>query len=224
VPTVDLTLARRLQTELRLERAVETGTYLGGTTRALAGLFPSVVTIERSEELHREATLRLQDLANVQALQGHSVDRLPEVVDVDAPTLYFLDGHWSDGVTAGADDECPVLRELRAIGAGHPGDCLVIDDARLFMAAPPPPHDPTAWPTLLEVLDAVRTDRPNHHVTILEDQILAVPQEGRGIVDAHGQSLLLREQQSGWREQAQAFREMLGERLRRRADGGGAPS
>lgn len=215
VPTVDLTLARRLQMELRLERAVETGTYLGDTTRALAGLFPSVATIERSADLHRETAIRLQDLANVQALQGHSVDRLPEVVDPDTPTLYFLDGHWSDGVTAGADDECPVLRELRVIGPGHPKDCLVIDDARFFTSLPPPPHDPAAWPTLLEVLDAIRADRPEHHVTLLGDQVLAVPQAGRSIVDAHGQSLLLRDAAPRLLERAQAAGRGLRERLRR---------
>ncbi len=216
VPTVDLTLARRLQAELRLERAVETGTYMGDTTRALAGVFSSVVTIERSPELHRKAARRLGDLPRVQALQGHSADRLPEVADAETSTLYFLDGHWSDGVTAGADDECPVLRELEAIGAGHPMDCLVIDDARLFTSAPPPPHDPAAWPTLVEVLDVIRADRPDHHVTLLEDQILAVPPEGRSIVDAHGQSLLLRNDAPGWAQRAQSVARSLRERLGRR--------
>jgi hypothetical protein len=216
VGTVDLALARRLRGELDLERAIETGTYLGGTARRLATIFPRVVTIERSADLHAQAAAGLQDLPLVEVLHGHSVDRLLELADPELPTLYFLDGHWSAGMTAGADDECPVLREVAAIGSGNPNDCLVIDDARLFAAPPPPPHDRDAWPTLLEVLDAIRAARPDHHVTILDDQILAVPRAGKTVVDAHGQSLLPEEPRPGWRDRAQGLAKALGERLRRR--------
>ena len=187
--SVDLDLARQLRDELALERAVETGTYLGTTTRALAGVFPPVVTIERSPELHSDAVESLGDLPGVEALQGHSADQLPAVSDPGTPTLYFLDGHWSSGVTAGEDDECPLLRELQGIGAGNPGACLIVDDARLFTAPPPPPHDPHAWPTQLEVFDTIRADRLDHHVTVLGDQILAVPRRAKSIVDAYGQRI-----------------------------------
>ncbi|HYJ00530.1 MAG TPA: hypothetical protein VEX36_12745 [Thermoleophilaceae bacterium] len=214
--TVDLSLARRLRQDLRLDRAVETGTYLGITARRLAEVFPAVVTIELSEQLHATAAAALRDVPQVKALQGHSVDRLPEVADPKRPALYFLDGHWSAGVTVGANDECPLLRELSAIGPGNPSDCLIVDDARLFAAPPPPPHDPAAWPTLLEVFDAIRSDRPDHHITILEDQIVAVPQQARAIVDAHGQSLLMREQQPDWRARVLALAQAARDRLRRR--------
>jgi hypothetical protein len=205
--SIDLALAGRLRERLGLARAVETGTYQGATTRELAGVFPTVITIELSEELHRDAVTGLRDLTNVTPLQGHSADRLSDVADPEAATLFFLDGHWSGGVTAGADDECPVLRELAAIGAGNPEDCIFIDDARLFLAAPPPPHDPEAWPTLLDVINAIRADRPDHHITVLEDQIVAVPQEGKPIIDAHGRALLSPE----------AARPSLLERLRQAA-------
>jgi len=36
-----------------------------------------------------------------------------------------------------------VLDELAAIADGHPDDSIVIDDARLYAAAPPPFHDTT---------------------------------------------------------------------------------
>ena len=38
-------LAAELRAELDLERAIETGTYRGGSARLLAGIFPSVTTI-----------------------------------------------------------------------------------------------------------------------------------------------------------------------------------
>ena len=213
--TVDLALARRLREQLDLERAIETGTYLGGTARRLGTIFPRVVTIERSAELHAQAAAALQDLPIVEVVHGHSADRLLELADPELPTLYFLDGHWSAGMTAGADDECPVLREVAAIGSGNPNDCLVIDDARLFAAPPPPPHDPEAWPTLVEVLDAIRAARPDHHITVLDDQILAVPRAGKAVVDAHGQSLLPAAPPLRWRDRAQGLADGLRKRLGR---------
>lgn len=184
--SVDLTFASELVAAAGLRRAVETGTYRGRTARALAGIFPSVVTIELSPELHRQAVEALRDVSAVQALQGHSAQVLRDVHDPDVPTFYFLDGHWSAGVTAGAGDQCPVLDEIRAIGAGHPDDCLLIDDARLFASAPPPPMDPQAWPTLVEVFDAIREQRPDHRVTVLGDQVIAVPERARVALDAYG--------------------------------------
>lgn len=184
--TVDLTFAADLRDRLRLQRAVETGTFRGVTARALAGVFPRVVTIELSAALHARAVASLSDLPGVDALQGHSASRLREVSDKAFPSLYFLDGHWSGGMTEGAEDECPVLDELGAIGAGHADDCLIVDDARLFTSAPPPPHNAEQWPTLLNLLDAIRAVRPEHHVTVLDDQIIAVPMRARAAVDAHG--------------------------------------
>ena len=213
---VDEDLISRLQAELRLERAIETGTYLGETTRALAAIFPAVVTIERSEQLYRDAAEAMRSLANVKVLHGHSAERLPAVVDPSAPSLYFLDGHWSAGITVGADDECPLLQELEVIGQGAAADCIIIDDARLFAAPPPPPHDPDAWPTLLEVLDALRALHPAHHLTVLGDQVIAVPAEAKQAVDRYGQSLLEEPAQSPRQRIAQAAGALVG-RFRRPA-------
>ncbi|RKQ92885.1 hypothetical protein C8N24_2741 [Solirubrobacter pauli] len=184
--SVDLQLASDLKTALGLRRAVETGTFRGQTARGLAGVFESVLTIELSVELHRSAQEALRDTPAVTALQGHSVPVLEQVADPALPTLFFLDGHWSGGPTAGADDECPVLEELAAIGTGHPDDCILIDDARLFTASPPPPHKPEAWPTLLETIDALRAQHPEHHITLLDDQVIAVPARARRVIDAYG--------------------------------------
>jgi hypothetical protein len=184
--TIDLRLATELRDELGLKRAIETGTYRGLTARALAPVFGSVVTIELSRSLHERAARALGDVANVEAIQGDSRQVLAGIARAEMPTLYFLDGHWSGGVTDGAGDECPLLGELAAIGPGHPQDCLVIDDAHLFTSAPPPPHDPAQWPTITEVFDAIRSKRPGHAVTLIDDQVLAVPQRAKPVIDRYG--------------------------------------
>lgn len=184
--TVDPGFALDLRNALNLRRAVETGTFQGVTARSLADLFVDVVTIELSPEIQAAAAQALSDLPNVRSVQGHSGVLLREVADAATPTLYFLDGHWSGGETAGVEDECPVLDEIAAIGSGHPNDCLIVDDARLFTSSPPPPHRAEQWPSLLQVFDALRALHPTHLITVLGDQIIAVPRAAKGALDAHG--------------------------------------
>jgi hypothetical protein len=181
-------LVRELREDLDLERGIETGTFRGGGARLLGSLFPEVASIELSPALHEAAAAAVADMPHVRLLQGDSREWLPRLVDPSKPTLYFLDGHWSGGVTAGEESECPVMDELRAIAGGHPDDCIVIDDARHLAAPPPPPHDPSHWPDLVEVLDLVRAIRPDHHVTVLHDQIIGVPARARGPVDEFGRT------------------------------------
>lgn len=185
---VPLDLARELRDRLTLRRGVETGTYTGLGARRLALIFDDVTTVELSSELHAAAARALADEPRVTALQGHSAEVLPKLVGTgQVPTLWFLDGHWSGGPTAGGQDECPVMAELDALRGAHPDDVILIDDARLFAAAPPPPHDPQQWPGLAAIFDRLRDVRPGSHVTMLADEILCVPPRARDLVDAFGQ-------------------------------------
>jgi predicted O-methyltransferase YrrM len=186
--SIDVALATELRDRLDLKRAVETGTYQGITARRLATIFGEVVTIELSKELHESASRALRPLPNVRALQGDSAERLRELA-AETPTLFFLDGHWSGGATAGVEHECPVLGELAALEPSHPSDVIVIDDARHFMASPPPPSDPTHWPTFMELYRAIGQRRPDHLVTVINDQIIVHPAAAKPAVDAYAQRL-----------------------------------
>jgi hypothetical protein len=172
---VPLQLAKDLRDGLGLERGVETGTYLGHSARLLASVFPKVLTIEVDRELFAAADRSLADNPAIEVLEGDSRAILPRVVDASIPTLYWLDGHWSGGPTGGSEDECPVIAEVSAISAGHPNDCLLIDDARMFLAPPPAPHRPEQWPTFRQVGDAIAETRPGHLVVVAHDIIIAAP-------------------------------------------------
>jgi hypothetical protein len=211
-------LAAGLRDRLGLERAVETGTFLGGGARALAAMFPSVVTIELSDHYFEQARTDLADVPNVTAEHGSSPTVLQRLEP--APTLYWLDAHWSGLDTAGEENPCPVLEEIAAIPA-HPADCLLVDDARLFAAS----REPDKWPTLVEVIDALRQERPTAHVTMLHDLILCVPPEAKDLVDDFG----MRHAEQAWAtgEEARLAGSVIGQeepasspsgRLRRLAD------
>jgi hypothetical protein len=183
IPTV---LAAQLRDHLGLRAAVETGTYLGDSAAQLAAMFDRVWTVELAEQFWEEARAR-HGGSGVEFVLGASQEVLPRIVqEAGGPALFWLDGHWSGGDTAGADRECPVLDEIAAIDAGPhgAGSAILIDDARLFCAPPPPPHDPGQWPTLMQVADAARRVH-DRHVTVVEDVIVAVPQSAKPVVDGY---------------------------------------
>src|SRR5207249_8181489 len=95
ITSVPLALADGLANALRLQRAVETGTYLGSGTRLLASVFPHVTTIELSEELHRRAVETFGDAPHVDPVHGDSGEVVATLVDPAIPTFWYLDGHWS---------------------------------------------------------------------------------------------------------------------------------
>ena len=155
---------------------VETGTHQGRTTRWASGHFEIVHTIERSEHLYNLYGSELSVLPGVMPHLGDSRDVLPKIVNEirGRKAVYWLDGHWSGGETAGEHDECPLLDELACLS-----DCgeaiIAIDDARLFLCAPPLPHDPAQWPTIPEIMEALPAFPKGSFVQIVDDVILIIP-------------------------------------------------
>jgi predicted SAM-dependent methyltransferase len=155
---------------------VETGTYLGDSAKWASSHFERVITIELSEYYTTEARRRLSLLPNVQILCGNSGHVLREVVPVlEGPSIYWLDGHYSFGITAGENRECPVLEELACLQSLEGHDIILIDDAHMFLAPAPPPHKAEQWPTFGEILYALRSINPSFHIEIMENAIVAVP-------------------------------------------------
>lgn len=185
---VPLDLARRLRDSLELQAAVETGTYLGDSAVSLAQHFDRVWTIEVAEHLW-SAAKESHARPNVTFVHGASQDELSGI-DPGGPALYWLDGHWSAGVTGGQDCECPVLQEVRELDKmpNAAASAVLIDDARLFLAPPGPPHDRSQWPSLIDVIDVLR-EQHDRYVTIIEDVVVAVPPAARTIVEDYGTSV-----------------------------------
>ena len=187
-PGIPVDLAIALRDRLALVGAVETGTYLGDSAVLLGQSFVQVWTIELAEALWQQAREKHVTATNVHFMHGASQNVLAEVAGkLTGPALYWLDGHWSGGATAGSDNECPVLEEIEAIDAtpNAAESAILIDDARLFTAPPPPPHKKEQWPDLMEVCDSLRKNH-DRYVTVLQDIIVAVPRSARGVVEDWG--------------------------------------
>ena len=168
---------RTVAAHFPLEAFVETGTYLGDTAAAASVVFRSVHTIELSEALAQKATARFATVPHVQVLQGDSATMLAQVVTrLTGPALFWLDGHYSEGVTACGAQNTPIREELEVIAqSAPPGSVILIDDLRLFESIPARPDLPASvhgYPALPEIYVALST--MGYQFYILGDVGLAV--------------------------------------------------
>ena len=156
---------------------IETGTYRGDTTRWAAKQFEEIHTIENSEILFKEHSPSLNSLPGVHAYCGDSRLLLPDILKNlgDKKAIHWLDSHWFGGDTGGGEeDQCPLLDELKCLFQ-RTQDIILIDDARLFLSAPPMPHKPALWPTVFEIMKALPVSAGDPFVQIVDDVIFIVP-------------------------------------------------
>jgi hypothetical protein len=172
VGKVPQTLARDLAAEYDIRRAVETGTWQGDSTARLAEIFSNVETIELDRRWYWRARRKFLFRRGIRVRRGSSPNLLRPATQ---PTLYWLDAHWSGQGTAGEGHECPLLDEIRATSPGTPKDCYLIDDARMFITSPGPPHDPAQWPTLEDIRALLSELRPHHEMLVDDDVIVVRP-------------------------------------------------
>jgi hypothetical protein len=110
----------RLVKKWSIRTIVETGTYQGDSTRALATFGPAVITIEIDRQRFESAT-DLDQIPNVRRLHGDSAEVLHLILPYLAgPILYYLDAHWNA--------HSPLLDELEAIARGPACPVIAIHD------------------------------------------------------------------------------------------------
>lgn len=154
---------------------VETGTYLGETTLWASTLFERVLTVEIDPSSSERAQARCADHGNIEFFVGRTEERLPQMLgSLSGPAVFWLDAH-AGGGWYGEKDDCPLLAELRLIASrGVVDDLVLIDDARGFLAPPPPPFDPDAWPPIHAVLETI-DPRHERYIVIVKDVIICAP-------------------------------------------------
>lgn len=121
---------------------VETGTYMGDTLWFMRHAVQRLVSIEVQPTLAAIARRRFRSLLKVEIINGDSAFELRRTVPrIDGPCLFWLDGHYSAGMTGRGVKDCPIFEELAGIAEGmrYPFSIL-IDDARCFGTDPDYPH------------------------------------------------------------------------------------
>jgi hypothetical protein len=153
---------------------IETGTFWGETTFFLSKTAKRVVSIEPEPELFKRAQQRFAEAKNVEIINGLSEDIFPVLL----PTLsgkvnFWLDGHFSEGITHLGPQETPIVDELNAITdnmKNFDGVCVMVDDLRLFGNTASGLHDP-AYPDIDVLVNWARAN--NFAWTIEQDIFIA---------------------------------------------------
>jgi hypothetical protein len=154
------------QTKYSIPILIETGTYLGDMVEAQKNRFSKIVTIELSEKLFNDAKKRFSKDGNITVIHGDSGKVLYEVLkNIKSPAIFWLDGHFSGGITAMGDKECPIFEEINAIfTTSNYNHILLIDDARLFVGQ-------GGYPTIDELTKHIKTKNVKYQEEVKNDII-----------------------------------------------------
>ena len=165
-----------LQDTFKIDVFVESGTNLAETAVWATGHFQRVFTIEAHPPLYKRAITTFGDRKNIRFLEGDSRSHIKSLLPLlTEPAIFWLDAHWCGEGTFGKTEECPVVGELELINTSELAHIVLIDDARLFLAPPPPPHEITHWPDISTICGLLSGSAWNRYVVLRDDVIIAVP-------------------------------------------------
>ncbi len=149
---------------------VETGTFMGETTARAAMVFEKVYTIELGHELAMRAKDRFKNNKNVVLIEGDAIVMLARVFEDYKfdNAIVFLDGHFSEGITACGEVAEPAIIELEFL-AKHKQRIggIVVDDFRTFGVV-------AGHPTKAQLLASAESlfGSDGYTVSVLMDQLL----------------------------------------------------
>jgi hypothetical protein len=157
---------KEYQQRYGIDTLVETGTLLGDMVEAQKRIFKNVISIELGYDLFEKAKKRFKKDRNVIIVQGDSGSVLPEIVKkLNEPAIFWLDGHYSEGISVKGDKECPIIEELDAIFNGKKlNHIILIDDARCFIGK-------GDYPTIEKLTDYIRSKNELYQVEVKHDII-----------------------------------------------------
>jgi hypothetical protein len=114
---------KKLVERFKIEKIIETGTYLGATTKKLAEFCPTY-SVEINNEFYKRALENIKDAKGheIFLIEGNSINVLPILFKISKTDnlLFFLDAHWYNF--------CPLLDELRLIAENKLKPVIVIHD------------------------------------------------------------------------------------------------
>jgi hypothetical protein len=161
---------RNYAKNLYLQVLVETGTCFGDAIAGVREAFEEIYSIELSSELYEGARERFVDDFHVHLFQGDSAIVLPTLLPhlLSKRCLFWLDAHYSGGVTARGPIDTPIVQELDAIFrcCWEKYWVLLIDDADCFTGT-------GGYPTLDTLERSIKAKAP-HSTFILEENIIRI--------------------------------------------------
>jgi hypothetical protein len=168
-------LAAAIGLNFRKTIFVELGTYLGHSVRKITNLFEKTYTVEASQTIYMAATRLFEfTFTPITARLGSSLSLLKQLtVEEGNKSIFFLDAHYSTGITSKEYGVCPLFEELDVILSKFPESICVIDDMRTMNGL-------GGYPTFEKILEYLPG---NLEVVLMHDQmILNLNSQGRSML------------------------------------------
>jgi hypothetical protein len=152
----------------KLNTFIETGTFMGEMIDAVLHTFSRIISVEVDQSLAERAQKKFSADSHVTIIRGDSSNVLPAIVaDIKESCLFWLDAHYSGGVTGKSNIETPIIEELNILFNHYAfNHVILIDDAREFTGD-------NNYPTIAEVRDLV-TDRCPDCIVRVKDDIIRI--------------------------------------------------
>jgi hypothetical protein len=130
---------------------IETGTYVGVSLYKISSLFKELWSIEADPILFKAASelFRTKGIKNVKIHLGDSKDFLKKIPsELGNNGIFFLDAHYSQGITSRRFGVCPVIQEITIIIESSPEAVIVVDDIRTM-------NGKRGYPHLIKILEVI---------------------------------------------------------------------
>lgn len=163
-------IIRKVAQKYSLKILVETGTYLGTMINANKSYFERIFTIELNRKLYNRAKKRFAKYQHIQVQHGDSAKILPKILrNIQNPTIFWLDAHYSGGITSKGEIETPIASELNLILKNKQSKhALLIDDALCF-------NGRNDYPTIETIRSIILKKNSNYTVSIKNNIIYILP-------------------------------------------------
>jgi len=159
---------KEFQKKYNINILIETGTYKGDMVHAMKHKFKKIYSIELGIDLWKRACKRFKNQENISILQGDSGKVLVGLVpQINERALFWLDGHYSSGITSRGEKECPIFEELESILDSQINHILLIDDARCFNGS-------GDYPTVDELTETILIKKPLSKLDVKDDIIIII--------------------------------------------------
>lgn len=142
---------------------------MGEMVEAQKNNFKQVFSIELGQDLFIKARERFKGDTHVSIRQGDSGQILPQIIhEINEPALFWLDWHYSAGITAKGEKDCPIYEELEAILSQKQfSHVILIDDAGHFTGE-------GDYPTIDQLTAFIAAKNPAYRVIVKHDIIRCV--------------------------------------------------
>lgn len=172
---------KQLKRFFDIEAFIETGTYLGDTCKIASTIFNQVHSIELDNQLYLNALNLFKHNNKIHIHLGNSKDVLPNILNnIHNKILFFLDAHWSEGITAKGPEITPILPELKIIKESKIKDAVIlVDDIRYFQENDiiQKEYNKTesifGYPTLTDLKQHILDINKDYEIVIFGDILLA---------------------------------------------------